>query len=109
MSVPIAAALVAGAVLLGVPVLVASGVTVAGARAANAADAAALAAADALLGIAVSAEEPCGLAAEISSLHGGTVTGCNVDETLLEARVTVAIRSGLITVTREARAGPPSG
>lgn len=103
-------AVAAGTILLGVPVLVASGTVVAGARAANAADAAALAAADAMLGIAVATDtDPCGLAGELATRHGATVARCDLAESQLEARITVVVRSGLMTVTREARAGPPHG
>lgn len=109
MSVPLMVGVAAGTLLLGLPVLVASNAVVAGARAANAADAGALAAADALLGRAAAVDVgPCELAAEVAVLHGAAVARCELDEAALDARVRVTVQLGVISVSREARAGPPN-
>lgn len=107
MSTPVMVAIACGAVLLGMPVLAASQATIAAARAASAADSAALAGADALLGLLSTEADPCGVAQDIVEAVGGTLTHCAPDEDRLEIRVRVTVRAGVLTATREARAGPP--
>lgn len=110
MSVPIMAAVTAGALLLGVPVLVASSSAAAGARAASAADSAALAGADALIDVSASAnsDDPCGVAEDMITLHDARLESCVASESTLDVRVEVSVRAGLIVLTRTARAGPPN-
>lgn len=109
MSAPISAAVAAGAIILGIPVMLAAQTAAAAAEAASAADAAALAAADELVGVLVQASgEPCTIAAEIAQVHGAQLVSCETDEETLEARVTVMKASGLVRAIRAARAGPTS-
>lgn len=107
MSAPMMAAVAASALVIAIPVLTAADAVAAGTRAANAADAAALAAADAMHGYAVSAAEPCELAAHLVNLHHASLIDCTVNAETGDARVTTSIRVGLFHVTRAARAGPP--
>ncbi len=72
-------------------------------RVANAADAAALAAADTASGL--SAGYPCENAAEAARLNGAQLGECVLDA--MEARVTATAVVLGMTVTVEARAGPP--
>ena len=108
MSTPVMAAIACGAVLLGVPVLAAAQATVAASRAAGAADSAALAGADAMVGLLGDEADPCAMAQEIVEALGGTLSDCSPNTERFEVRVRVAVRSGVVKVTREARAGPPS-
>ncbi|GAA1326397.1 Rv3654c family TadE-like protein [Leucobacter albus] len=106
MSAPVTAAVAACAVLIGIPVLVASGGVVAGARAAVAADAAALAAADALQGLLPDDPDPCAAATRVAEANAAELDSCELNEGAAEARVGVTVRSGLVQATRQARAGP---
>lgn len=106
MSTPVMVAVACGAVLLGMPVLAASQATVAASLAASAADSAALAGADAMLGFLSVEADPCEMAQEIADAVGGALTDCEPDEERFEIRVRVAVRAGVVTVAREARAGP---
>ena len=110
MSVPAMAAVAAGALLLGAPVLIAANSAVAGARAASAADSAALAAADALIDVSGSgsSRDPCAAAHEVAALHDAKLDACVASESLLDVRVEISVRAGLIVLTRTARAGPPN-
>lgn len=108
MSTPVMAALAAGTILLGVPVLIAAGVVDAGARAAIAADAAALAGADAMFGVTAAEAASCALAEELAAWHGANLESCSADEGTFEVRVRVSVRAGVTSVSRQARAGPPS-
>ena len=128
MSVPVAAALAAGTLILGAPILVATATATAGTLAASAADSAALAAADNLIGlnslgsshwngsdsggvqgdVSLSHAGPCGVAAEIVGLHGAVLHSCTISDELLEVRVEVRTRAGPLSLTRVARAGPPN-
>lgn len=107
MSAPVMIAVGASAVVLAVPVLMAAQVTVAGARAGASADAAAIAGADALLGLLAVDAEPCDIAEEVVEAVGGELVSCDPNEDALDVRVRVSVRSGLVLVTRDARAGPP--
>lgn len=107
MSTPVSAAIAVSAVLLGVPVMLAATTSVAAATAAAAADTAALAAADELVGyISASPGGPCNTAAEVVRTHRANLKSCEIDETTLEVRVVVTVTTGVIPVSRKARAGP---
>lgn len=100
------AAVAAGALVLAIPVVIASQTVAAGARAAQAADAAALAAADMSLGMVEWSDmQPCDLAAEVSILNGADVAACVIDQNGGEARVSVTVQIGLFSVTKSAHAG----
>ncbi|QNN63905.1 helicase [Leucobacter denitrificans] len=102
------AAIAAGVLIIGTPALVASNAVAAGARAASAADAAALAAADASVGLStVVVEDPCALAAEVAERNNLELRACEVDGSSGSARVTTVARTGLVSVSRSAHAGPP--
>lgn len=108
MGVPVGVALAAGVLILGAPVLVAATTSASAVRAAAAADAAALAAADSLAGwLSSDGAGPCAAAEEIARLHSGRLAACEIDESTLEARITVTVSDGLIPVSRKARAGHP--
>lgn len=109
MSVPVAAAIAAGSVVLALPILAASQLLVAGAQASNAADAAALAAADTFVGLVSggTSEEPCELAYRIAAENRAELGECAVGPGVAEVRVTARSRVGLFAVERHARAGPP--
>lgn len=100
------AAVAAGAMFLGVPVLIAAGALGAAAQAGIAADAAALAAADAMMGLTAAEIEPCALAAELVALHGARLDRCSLDPLAFEARVRASVSAGPLLIARSARAGP---
>lgn len=99
-------AVAAAALVIAVPVMSAAAAVAAGTQAAVAADAGALAASDAVNGWAVSALEPCALAAHVVTAHNTSLIDCSVDFETGEARIHTSVRAGLIRVTRSARAGP---
>ena len=109
MSVPIMAAVIASTLLLGAPVLAYAAGAVGGAKAGAAADAAALAGADAMVGLIPEAPDACEIAAEIVALNDAALVECAADDSRVEVAVTVQVRMGPVTSTRQARAGPASG
>lgn len=108
MSAPATVGVAAAMLALGLPLVAgAEGATVA-ARAASAADAASLAAADATAGVLEAGEwiEPCALAARVAAKGGAELVFCQLDAAG-GARVSAVARSGLVSVERRSRAGPP--
>ncbi|MBL3698982.1 M23 family metallopeptidase [Leucobacter luti] len=103
MSAPAALACAAAAVVIGLPVVAAAAQLEARHTAAAAADAAALAAADAAAGWIDA--EPCAVAGEVATAHGGTLVSCAVDASSGAARLRVA-SAAPIRAEGRARAGP---
>lgn len=107
MSVPLAVACGATALLLGLPVLTATSALEARHRAAGAADAAVLAAADAVGGWFPAA--PCALAAEVAAAARADLVTCLFDSVSGDARIELAVETPFGRVVAAARAGPPEG
>lgn len=102
MSVPIGWGLAAAAMLIGLPVVAATGALEARQRAAGAADAAAIAAADAVSGWL--AGEPCAVAGEVAAAARVELLRCEIEG--FEARVWVRASTPLGPATARSRAGP---
>lgn len=107
MSAPIALACALAALVLGLPVISASAHLEARHRVAGAADAAALAAADAANGFI--AEDPCEIAAATVEAARASMTACDINARLGEARVLVRASTVLGFVEARARAAPEAG
>lgn len=105
MSAPVGWGLALAALLLGLPVVAATGALESKQRAAGAADAAALAAADVEAGWLEG--EPCVRAAEVTAAARVELAECSVDG--LNARVVTRVGTLLGTVEARARAGPKDG
>lgn len=103
MSVPVAVGCIAAILVIGGPVLVATGQLETRHRAAGAADAAALAAADAAGGWIVA--DPCSIAEAVAESMAAEVSDCDAVPGAGDARVVVRATSALGDVEARARAG----
>ena len=102
MSVPLGWGLAAAAMLIGLPVVAATGALEARQRAAGAADAAAIAAADALSGWL--ADDPCVVAGEVAAAARVELVRCEISG--LEVRIWVRAGTPLGPALARSRAGP---
>jgi secretion/DNA translocation related TadE-like protein len=90
------------ALLMGLPVVAATGVLEAKQRAAGAADSAALAAADTIFGWLDG--EPCAVAAEVAAAARVALASCTING--MEVRVLTRVNTPLGSAIARARAGP---